>query len=274
MDNNQPLVSVIIPTYKSEATSVRCLKSIVSQTYKNIEIIIVDKFSRDRTIEIAKMFGVEVYQIKAKERSEQMNYGVKRARGKYVYVVGSDFVLEPSVVEEAVRMCEDKSYEAICVHNTSDPTVSFWSRVRKFERDMYRNDELNVSARFLKKDIFKEIGGFDENLVAAEDYDFHNRLLERRYKIGRITAKEIHIGEPKTLREIVRKHFYYGKTIRQFIRKNQERAGKQLSPIRSSYIRHKKEFITNPLLILGFLIYQFVRYLSAGIGYLVSMIKE
>lgn len=50
--NNKPLVSVIIPTYNSSSTLEKCLRSIRSQSYKNIEIIIVDKFSNDSTGEI------------------------------------------------------------------------------------------------------------------------------------------------------------------------------------------------------------------------------
>jgi len=47
---NKPLVSVVIPTYNSEKTLKKCLESIKRQTYKNIEIIVVDKFSKDRTV--------------------------------------------------------------------------------------------------------------------------------------------------------------------------------------------------------------------------------
>jgi len=61
-----------------------------------------------------------------------------------------------------------------------------------------------VAARFFRKDVFEAMGGFDEGLMAGEDYDFHNRLLEAGVRIGRIKAKEIHTGEPKSLLEIVR----------------------------------------------------------------------
>jgi len=268
MTDNKAFVSVIIPTHNSERTLSKCLRSIENQTYRNVEVIVVDKLSRDATIDIAKEFGVKVFSIKARERSEQMNFGVKKASGEYIYIVGSDFVLEPTVIEEAVETCYREDYDAICVHNTSDPTVGFWSKVRKFERDMYKNDEFNVSARFLRKDVFEEIGGFDENLVAAEDYDFQNRLLEREFRVGKISAQEIHIGEPKTLKEIVNKHYYYGKTLRVFVKKNREKGMKQLAPIRPAFLRHWKDFLRHPNLSLGFVIYQFVRYLSAGLGYL------
>ena len=62
------MVSVVIPTYNSERTLEKCLKSIVDQTYKNIEIIIVDKFSEDKTVEIAKSYGARIIQDYGRER--------------------------------------------------------------------------------------------------------------------------------------------------------------------------------------------------------------
>ncbi|KUO42818.1 MAG: glycosyl transferase [Hadesarchaea archaeon YNP_N21] len=274
MSSKQPLVSVIIPTYNSEATLAKCLESVKKQTYKNIEVIVVDKFSKDGTREIAEKFGAKVFVIEARERSEQVNYGVKKSRGKYVYRVDCDFVLEQGVVEEAVEKCEDEGYDAICIHNTSDPTISFWSRVRKLERDCYRDDELNVAARFLRRNVFEAVGGFDENLVALEDYDLHNRLLKAGFKIGRINAQEVHIGEPKSLLEIAKKFYYYGKTLPEFTKKNSGKAMRQLNPFRPAFVRHWKKFVKHPILMLGFIVYQFVRYLSSGLGFLVSKVRK
>jgi len=269
----KPLVSVVVPTFNSERFLERCLRSVREQTYPNVEVIVVDNYSRDKTREIAKKYA-DLVLLKDGERSAQVNFGVRYARGKYVYRVDSDFVLEPTVIEEAVRKCELEGFDAVCVHNTSDPTVSFWARVRKLERDCYADDELNVAARFFRKDVFEAVGGFDENLVAGEDYDIHNRLLEFGFRIGRIKAREIHIGEPKTLLEIAKKHYYYGKTLRNFLKKNKRRGIKQLSPVRPSFIRNWKNFARYPILTFGFIIYQLTKYISAAIGYLASKFKQ
>lgn len=271
---DEPLVSVVIPTYNSEKILAKCLESIKNQTYKNIEIIVVDKNSRDKTTEVAKSYGAKVFVMNASERSVQKNFGVKLSRGKYVYIVDSDFIVEPEVIEEAVKKCENENYDAICIHNTSDPTISFWSKVRKLERDCYRDDELNVAARFFKREIFEAIGGFNELLVAGEDYDLHNRLLEGGFKVGRIKAQEIHIGEPKNIWEIAKKHYYYGKTIGEFIKANPQKGIRQLSPIRPAFIKHWKEFTRHPILSLGFVIYQSIRYFSAGLGFLVNKVRR
>lgn len=269
----QPLVSVIVPARNSESTIGRCLNSIRRQSYQRVEIIVVDNHSSDNTREIAREYGARVY-LKGPERGAQVNFGVRQATGKYVYRVDSDFVLQPDVIGEAVASCEKSGYSAIAVHNTSDPTVSFWAKVRKVERDCYKNDDLNVGARFIRKEVFESVGGFDENLFAGEDYDIHNRLLKNGAKIGRIKSQEIHIGEPRTLAEIVRKQYFYGKNIGYFISKNSEKALRQLSPLRMSYVKEARTLCRDPELIVGFAIYQFVRYTATGMGFMLSSTKQ
>jgi len=260
-------VSVIVPTFNSERFLKQCLRSIKEQSYPNIEVIVVDNFSKDRTRKIAEEYA-DLVLLKGAERSAQVNFGVKHAHGKYVYRVDSDFIVEPNVIEEAVSKCEEQGYDAVEIHNTSDPTVSFWSRVRKIERDCYRDDKLNIGARFAKKEAFETVKGFDETLIAAEDYDFHNRLLDNGFAIGQIKAQEIHLGEPKSLSEIARKHYFYGKTIQNYIKRNPARAAKQFSPMRLGYSKYLSEFLRNPILSTGLFLYQFVRYSATTIGFL------
>jgi len=267
-----PLVSVIIPARNSEGTIEKCLISIKEQSYANLEIIVVDNYSSDKTRQIAKKYGAKIY-LKGPERSAQVNFGAERASGKYVYRVDSDFVLQPDVILEAVECCEKHGYDAVVIHNASDPTVSFWARVRKIERDCYRNDELNVAARFWKKEAFKAVGGFDENLIAADDYDLHDKLEKSGFKIGRTRAEEMHTGEPRTLSEIVRKHFYYGKSVWRFILKNPKKAALQLSPVRASHIKGFSKFLGHPMLALGFVVYQFARYTATAIGIITARLE-
>ena len=84
-----PMVSVIVPTCNSAKTLELCLKSIKTQTYPNIEIIIVDKNSADNTRKIAEKYG-KVF-IKGPERSAQRNFGASQAAGEYLVFL--DFYL-------------------------------------------------------------------------------------------------------------------------------------------------------------------------------------
>lgn len=268
---DSPLVSVVIPTKNSSKTLSQCLDSIKNQSYENIEIIVVDNHSTDNTLEIAKTYTNNIYTF-SPERSSQINYGVEKSSGKYIYRVDSDFVLQPHTISEAVNAAESNNYAAIIIHNTSDPTVSFWAKVRKFERDMYDSDNLNIAVRFIRKDVFLSVGGFDVRLVYGEDYDLHNRIIEK-YDIGKITAKEVHLGEYKSIREIAKINFYYGKSAALFLKKNRSRGFKQISPIRKVYLNHYKDFLRQPYLATGFMVYQLVRYSSGFMGLLASKLR-
>lgn len=270
--SNNPLVSVVIPCKNSSKTLDRCLESIKNQTYDAIEVIVVDNHSTDSTLEIAKRFTDNIFTA-GPERSNQVNYGVKMATGKYIYRIDSDFVLEPSIVSEAVYLAELNDYAAVLIHNTSDPSVGFWGRVRKFERDMYGEGTVAVAVRFIRKDVFIAVGGFDPDLVAGEDYDLHNRIIDR-FKIGNIRAKEIHLAEYKSLRQVAAKNYYYGKTVRPFLAKHKSRGLKQFTPFRKVYLKHYKEFIENPTLATGFVLYQTVRYGAGFIGIICSLFSK
>ncbi len=266
-----PLVSVIIPTKNSSSTLARCLDSIMNQTYKNIEIIVVDNYSSDTTLDIANRYTNNIFTI-GPERGAQINYGANHASGKYLYRVDSDFELDANIILEAVSTAELNNYAAILIHNTSDPIVSYWAKVRKFERDMYASDDLNVAVRFILREVFSSVGGFDPQLVSGEDYDLHNRIIQK-YDIGRICPKETHLREYKSIKEVVEKHYHYGKSINLFLKKNRSRGFKQLSPFRKAYLKHYREFLTHPCLTIGFIVYQVVRYGACAIGIFISKLR-
>lgn len=142
-----PLVSVIVPTYNSQATIVQCLESLKKQTYRPIEIIVVDRNSSDKTRQIARRYTPKVY-IHGPERAAQMNFGICHAKGKYIYRVDSDFIIDPDVVRQCVENCERNHLDGVAVHNTSAEGLGFWAEVRKLERDTYIDDALIVAVRF------------------------------------------------------------------------------------------------------------------------------
>lgn len=266
-----PLVSVIIPSFESEKFIEQCLKSIKKQSYKNVEIIVVDRGSKDNTLQIAKKFTNKVF-IYGPERAAQVNFAAKKAKGKYLYRVDSDFVLEPEVIRQCIEKCEKEKLDGIAIHNTSAENLGFWAEVRKFERNTYQDDNLIVAVRFFTKIAWQKTGGFDEKLYGPEDYDFHNRFVAAGYKWGRIKAIERHLGEPKNLTDIWKKHFWYGKQMVFYFKKHPKTATLQFSPIRSSYIRHYKSFFVHPLLGLGLLVMTIVKFLSGGLGFLYAFI--
>src|SRR2546429_4024838 len=195
-----PLVSVIIPTKNSERTIRACLESVRAQTYRNFEIVVVDNFSSDSTVRIAKEYA-DLVLLAGPERTSQVKLGAANSKGDFIYKIDSDFVLEPSVLERAVRVALDQKAVGVVIPNLSYPKTSFWSEVRYFERLSYVGSKQIEAARFIRHDVYNAVGGHDGTLVAYEEHDLHNKV-SRLGKIARIEgAAEWHIGEPKKLAE-------------------------------------------------------------------------
>lgn len=266
------LVSIIVPTKNSAEFLKDCLKSIKNQTYKNIELIVIDNNSTDNTKEIAKKFTDKVFN-KGHERSSQRNFGARQARGEYVYMVDSDFILESKIVEQCLSTIKE-GYNTIVVHNTPDPTISWIAKVRKFEVDMYKYDLVYSAARFFKKSIFLNIGGYNEKITAGEDYDIQNRLNKKGYNTGFISAEAIHSGEPVNFWKHMKKYYNYGKDFVNYKEYNKKESRMQLAFVRPVYLKHWKRFFRHPILGISFIIYNFFKFGFGGIGYLVGKIKK
>ncbi len=266
-DYEQPLVSVIIACKNTALHIESCLRSVRNQTYKNIEIIIVDNYSRDGTFEIAKKYA-DIALQKGPERSTQFNYGFSKSSGKYIYRIGPDYVLEKNLIEICVNKMSE-GYDALALHNRSVGD-SIWAKVRFYERESYRNDDSIVGVRFMKANVFKKVGMFDETLVAGEDYDLHNRIVGAGYKWAHADAVENHIGEPRNILEVWSKFYYYGRTIRRYQQKNKRVSRKQLAFFRPSFKKLQIDLVKQPHLFVSFWLYMFVKYVAGATGMFVG----
>ena len=147
----RPLVSIVITT-KNEANNIEnCLVSITKQTYSNIEVIVVDNNSTDKTFEIALKFTDKVFN-KGLERSTQRNYGMSKiASGKYVMFLDADMILGPKATEACVSMAENENWIALHIPEFV-LGIKYFTRVRRFERSFYNGTVID-GARFFKKSI-------------------------------------------------------------------------------------------------------------------------
>lgn len=265
-DNNEaqtvPLVSVIIACKNSANHFARCLTSVRNQSYRHIEIIVVDNFSTDGTFEIADEHADLAFRA-GPERSTQFNLGFARARGELIYRIGPDYVLDSDVIEKCVKAISS-GFDAVAVHNRS-VGESIWARVRYLERESYRNDQSIVAVRFMKSEVFAALGGFDTTLVAGEDFDLHNRLVAAGYSWCHVDAVENHVGEPLSLLDVWNKFYYYGRTIRRYQRKNPRIARQQLRFFRPSFRGTRPPFFSNPKVVIAFYVYLVVKH-AAGLA--------
>ncbi len=274
--NKKPLVSIIIPVKNGASTIQRSLNSLINQTYKNIEIIIVDNFSSDDTSEIVKKYSkndkrIKFYQ-KGPERGTQMNFAISLAKGKYIFVTNCDMVVDSDYIYLAVKKSEEEGFDAIYTHIVSE-TNGFWSKVKSLERQMYVNDDLMEAACFYKKKIYLNLGGYDKSLVGVEE-EFQHKLDKAGFKTGRINAFETHIDEIDSVREIILKSFYYGLYDTNYFKKHPGEAFKKRFPVRKAFIRHFGSSLQHPDLFLGFIIFKIIQYSMGTSGLLLGLLFQ
>lgn len=272
-------VSIIIPTKNSGEFLENTLKSIRQQSYKYIETIIIDGASTDNTVSLAKKYKCRLFTyipiVKAGtfDAPFKRNYGVKKAKGAYVYYVDADMELPKNLVSEAVSLCR-RTYDALLLPEDSFG-VGVWSRAKNLERRCYWGDTGIEAPRFFKKAVWEKVGGLDEELAGGrDDGDLYYKLLDNGYKVGRTKAVVLHNEGHLTLKKLFRKKLMYGKDVLKYVSKRPKVGIYSYFPIRPSYFRNWKLFINRPLDTFFFTIMKTVESVAGIIGVLYSLIDR
>jgi glycosyltransferase involved in cell wall biosynthesis len=256
----------MIPTMNSGRTLEKCIASVCAQSYESIETIVVDGGSSDNSVEVSRKMGCRVYERKGMGMAEATDFCLSMARGKYVYRVDSDVVLDGRIIEEAVARAEGTPCDAISILWLPDDSMSFWAKVRRLEKECYKGDFAHSGIRFIRKDVAESIGGWNRAIVAGEDYDFYNRFRNANLVACAIDSYETHLGEPLSISDAMKKQYRYGRTLRQFLRANKEHGIVQMNPFRIALVRNWRKFARNPGLACGFIFYTAMVYLAATFG--------
>jgi len=265
------LVSVIVPTKNSAGTIGMCLRSIREQTYPDVEIIVVDNYSDDGTVEIAGKYA-NVF-LKGPERSTQRNHGAENAEGNYLVFIDSDMELTQGVIEECVHEISKDGVGGVIIPEIS-VGKGFWTQCKALERSCYIGDETIEAARFFNKTVFWDTEGYDESIAGGgEDWDLPQKVKKAGHKISRIDSLIKHHEGRLSLLKTMRKKYYYAKTIRNYIKKNPEMAKKQLVPIRPAYIRHWQRLARDPVHTAGFMFMKSCEFAAGGIGIFKEVLK-
>lgn len=264
------LVSVIITTKNEEKNIENCLLSVTDQEFPKdrLEIIVVDNNSSDATKKIAAQYSDKVFD-KGPERSAQRNYGAEVASGRYMLYLDADMILSKTVVSECVESAVNGSFMGMYIPETIVGT-GYWIKVRNFERGFY-NATCIDAARFMFRDAFLSIGGFDLSLTGPEDWDLDRRLLSKG-KAGIINGCLFHNEGDFNIDKYKKKKAYYVGSFSAYIDKwgkNDVIVRKQLG----LYYRYFgvfiekgkwKRLVSHPLLAFGL---YWLRFL-VGIEYL------
>jgi len=184
--------SIITITFNSEKTIERTIKSVLAQTFKDYEYIIVDGASKDGTLDVVRKYE-PLFEGRLKWKSEPdkgiynaMNKGIERSSGSFIGIVNSDDWLEPDALERVNACLEAHQYNdfaiycgGILFHTLGGDIRELNVSVENFKRAsrFYVVAGVRHPATFVPKSVYNRIGCFDEQIKIAADSDFLLRCL-------------------------------------------------------------------------------------------------
>ncbi len=197
----KPLFSIIIPTYNSEKTLSRTLDSIVIQSFKDYEILIIDGLSTDKTLFIVEEYQLKHPVIRVYSESDSgiydaMNKGIALSKGKWLYFIGGDDLLfDNEVLKKIADEIFDTSYNVIygdvyyalkkCIYNGRFDYANL----------IYKN--ICHQSIFVERWVFNKIGNFDKSYKSVADWHHNIRWFYNgniRHKYVKLTIAEYSDG--------------------------------------------------------------------------------
>lgn len=196
-DTNKELVSVIMPTYNRAGTIIRSINSIINQTYKNLELIIIDDCSSDNTVELIK--GINNPKIKLIELNKNSganyarNCGLNIAKGEYITFQDSDDMSDLNRIERLVNSCKinkcDVSFCNVQVVEKKGYSILIKNQIDNEDllNKLLWGNFISLGSILGRKHVFESVK-FDEKLPRFQDWDLMIRIVQK--------FKVVHLNEP------------------------------------------------------------------------------
>ncbi len=180
-------VTVIIPTYNRALKVCRAISSVFDQTYKDLEIIVIDDASTDNTLESLKGFGESIKVIGHPENkgvSASRNTGIRVSRGRYIALLDSDDYWLPEKLQVQIDFFKTNPGALIC--QARELWIRHGKRVNPGKKHLKPSGDIFIpslklclvspSAVMFKRSLLDEVGMFDEEFPVCEDYDLWLRI--------------------------------------------------------------------------------------------------
>lgn len=188
------LVSVIIPTYNRASLLPKAIESVLKQTYKNIELIVVDDGSKDETFKIITRYPIKYTRLpKNFGPSFARNRGLLKARGNLIAFLDSDDIFLPKKIEKQLAfLAKNPQFKIVQTEeiwfkgNRRLNPKKYHAKAEGFFLDRaVKLCVVSISTVMLKREVFDKVGLFDESFPLCEDYEFWLRVA-LHYPIGLI----------------------------------------------------------------------------------------
>ncbi len=213
------LLSIVIPALNEEKYLPILLTSLLSQTEKNFEVVVVDGKSEDKTIEIANSFKdkltLKVVISDKRNLSHQRNLGAKEAKGDYVTFMDADFIVKQDFVRSCFLEAEKTSADLIIPFSypiTSNPLwkiyfllVNILSSFSTALGKPYGNGPGNI----VKKEAFLKTNGYSEEVFVFEDQYFFQTAKKRGLKLKSTSRIKMYFSLRRLKKDGVWGYFYF-----------------------------------------------------------------
>jgi glycosyltransferase involved in cell wall biosynthesis len=184
-----PVVSVITIVYNGEKHIEDAIKSVIDQSYPNIEYIVVDGASKDGTVSIIKKYEQSIHTWVSepdKGISDAFNKGLRLATGEIIGMINADDWYEQDAVEKAVHAIEGYDIVYGDLRLWKEGKVDF---VLRGDHHYLRNEmTINHPTVFVRKKCYDQFGVFDSSYKCAMDYDLMLRLMENNCRFNYVPA--------------------------------------------------------------------------------------
>lgn len=176
----QPLITIIIPTYNAAKTLKKAIASIIEQSFTHYEVLVVDGLSKDETVEIARGFNDNRIRIVSEKDNgiyDAMNKGIGLSKGGWLYFLGSDdYLVKNDVFEKVAGVLESKKPDLLYGKVEWGNTGTLYGRKYTDEKLLHSN--ICHQAMFYKRQVFDDLGNFDPKFKTCADWEFNFRLFD------------------------------------------------------------------------------------------------
>ncbi|MDC0835920.1 Beta-13-glucosyltransferase [Geitlerinema sp. FC II] len=185
------LISVVIPVYNGEATIRATIASVLDQSFRDFELIVIDDGSTDNTVEIVKAIAdprISVFSYANAGQAESRNRGAKLASGEFLSFIDADDLWTPDKLDAQLQALKDRPDAAVAYSWTAhvDEGDRFFRHGPRlsFEGNVYEkliiNDFVGSGSNVLvRKSAFFDVGGFETSFPPAEDWELWVRLAAK-----------------------------------------------------------------------------------------------
>lgn len=261
------LISVICTVKNGESTIGDTIESVLNQTYKKIEFIIIDDGSKDNTVDILNSFierdnRIKLFVTEGIGRAKALNKALKNSKGEFIANIDADDMFHPQKLEIQMKTFNElKGYFLVSTNSKIiyDDEVPDWDHIKinnnleteTITKKLLIKNIISHPSVIMRREYLKELGGYNEKRTSQLDYDLWLRAYTNKYKMSNVNQ------------ELVAKRIH---SKQSFENKNRLKYTYNSMTLKLKYLLANKKYVLAPLPILSFLIaqlpFKFRRYLN------------